>query len=90
MAVYVDPLIHYSSRRAYCHLMADADIAELHAFAQRIKLKRAWFQNHKFHPHYDLNAKMRRKAILHGAIQISSIEMLRRCGLPTFARRCRD
>jgi hypothetical protein len=29
-----------------CHLTCDGDLAELHAFAERIGMKRAWFQPH--------------------------------------------
>lgn len=73
MSVYVDD--------AFCggdwgrwtgggHLQADtAD--ELHAFAERIGLKRSWFQHRPQRPaadHYDLTRPKRDEAILAGAI----------------------
>lgn len=38
------------------HLISTSSITELHMFAQRIGLKRCWFENKagKDHPHYDL------------------------------------
>lgn len=35
------------------HLVSSESLDELHAFAQLIDLRRAWFQNHRI-PHYDL------------------------------------
>lgn len=75
MSVYVDPIIpcipnknwkyHYS-----CHLVADT-IAELHAFAVCLGLKRSWFQD-KTIPHYDLTANKRREAMKLGAKEIDT------------------
>lgn len=47
------------------HLFA-SDLAELHAFARRLGLRREWFQGTGF-PHYDLTANKRRQAIERGA-----------------------
>ena len=61
MTVYVDPLanhgwIMYGRLIQSCHLFNDSvEIDELHELAQRIGLKRAWFQP-KSSPHYDLTA----------------------------------
>jgi len=50
------------------HLVADT-LAELHAFARTIGLKRHFFHGtRKGHPHYDLtNSGIKKKAILKGA-----------------------
>jgi hypothetical protein len=48
--------------RQSCHLFCDGDLRELHRFALRIGLKRAWFQDHSF-PHYDLTARKRELAV---------------------------
>jgi len=68
MSVYVD-----AGRRAYrgmimSHMLADS-LDELHAMADRIGLKRAWYQGHGT-PHYDLCQAKRREAIKAGAVVI--------------------
>lgn len=73
MAVYVDSLLPCIRNKNWrydkaCHLVADS-VDELHLFAEKIGLKRSWFQN-KSIPHYDLTAGMRTKAIIAGAIVI--------------------
>lgn len=45
------------------HLMANSP-AELHAEAQRIGLKREWFQDHPRHPHYDVWGAPAKKLIV--------------------------
>lgn len=35
------------------HLIADS-LDELHGYANKIKLKRGWFESHWRHPHYDI------------------------------------
>lgn len=74
--IYVDslqPTLH-NSKWHYdegCHLLADT-VEELHAFADRLGLKRSWFQNPQYGlPHYDLTAKKRRIAVIFGASEIS-------------------
>ena len=73
MSVYVDPIRRVKGRR-WCHLLADS-VEELHSFAQRIGVKRRWFQNHR-HPHYDLSVTKRRLAVNHGATQSTTRELL--------------
>ena len=48
------------------HLVADS-IDELHIFADKIGLKRSWFQNHPKHPHYDVFGIMYTRARKAGA-----------------------
>lgn len=75
MSVYVDPMqpTLHNSRWHYdqgCHLLADT-IEELHAFANRLGLKRSWFQNQDHSlPHYDLTAYKRKVAVIFGAVEI--------------------
>jgi hypothetical protein len=74
MSVYVDSMTpcaknsrwNYSSS---CHMFADSD-DELHAMADAIGLKRAWFQNHRLLPHYDLVSSKRAQAVRLGAIEV--------------------
>lgn len=79
--IFVDELRRYRDRPhghgEWCHLSGD-DLAELHRFAAGIGLRRAWFQDHPTLPHYDLPARMRRRAVLAGAVEVSSREFVRR------------
>jgi hypothetical protein len=73
VAVYVDePVFPWRGRR-WCHLLAD-DEAELHAFAARLGLRRAWFQTTPGRPwkdHYDLPEHVRPRAVALGAVELS-------------------
>lgn len=78
MSVYVDPLIAWGRRPGWpfpsaCHLYADT-AEELHAFAARVGLRRAWCSD-RTQPgarilHYDLNARRRVAAVALGAIEV--------------------
>jgi len=52
-----------------CHLFCDRpeSLEELHNLAQRIGLRRSWFQGNSVLPHYDLTASKRERAIKAGA-----------------------
>jgi len=85
--VYVDPLFNtegWSDAWPYkqaCHCFADGvgtptgnAIEELHDFCvNKLHLKRAWFQDKRFFPHYDLTSGRRRLAIKLGAKPVSDI-----------------
>lgn len=73
MAVYVDRLADYGGRR-WCYMIADSP-DELHDVAARIGLKRDWFRPASF-PHYDLSPSKRALAVRHGAIEVSSRELV--------------
>lgn len=66
------------------HLVSDSSIQELHEFAERVGLKRHWFQNkrRRFRPHYDIKSlRLRLRAINIGAVGVDQrevIEALRR------------
>lgn len=83
--VYVDEIMsclqsgNWPYDRA-CHLVADS-VEELHAFAERLGLRRSWFQSKSDLPHYDLTTGMRFKAIRLGAIEIDRnklVEIMRK------------
>jgi hypothetical protein len=70
----------------WSHLFTDqVDKTELHEFAARIGLKRAWFQ-HKdgagWQDHYDVTDSVRARAVVAGAVEVDFIsgtgEMMRR------------
>lgn len=73
MAVYVDKLRDWGWRLGpSCHLISDAppgDNTELHEFAARLGMKRAWFQTDG-DPHYDLTASRRAMAVRLGAVEL--------------------
>ena len=77
MSVYVDALVNYGWRLGpSCHLVADT-LAELHSFASKVGMKRAWFQpGDASMPHYDLTAKRRAVAVKKGAKEISRKELV--------------
>lgn len=81
MAVYVDDwrqrarLGPVTSR--WSHLIADGE-DELHKFAERLGLRRAWFQFDDRHPHrghYDVPEHVRRRAIELGARPVTWREL---------------
>ncbi len=69
MSVYVDDAgIPWRGSRYY-HLLADS-VSELHELAEKIGLKRAWFQNKRSGVHYDVSERVRTRAVAAGAIQL--------------------
>jgi hypothetical protein len=73
MAVYVDDAFvggDWGRWSGGGHLQADS-VEELHAFAEALGMRRAWFQSRPGRPdrdHYDLTRAKRDEAILAGAI----------------------
>ena len=78
MPIYVDTMFMLAKvgrlRARWCHLIGDTE-EELHAFAQRIGLKRTWFQDRGM-SHYDLTEKRRAMAIEAGAQEINRRELV--------------
>lgn len=62
MSVYVDDMMMEWRGRRWCHMMADTD-DELHTFASKLCLRRAWFQG----DHYDVTDTVRARALILGA-----------------------
>ncbi len=54
-----------------CHMTAET-LSELHDMADRLQMKRDWFQEppKASHPHYDIPEARRAKAIALGAIEV--------------------
>lgn len=78
MAVYVDAEAIKWRGREWCHLVADS-LSELHDFASQIGLKRAWFQENSYYPHYDVTMAVRRKALHYGAIDSNRATLIACC-----------
>ena len=90
MSVYVDqpftlmPQSHRARRagarhgQSWCHMWADTE-TELHVMAQRIGMKRAWYQAKKGAGpgHYDLVPTRRAAALAAGAKEMSLREWIR-------------
>ena len=74
MAVYVDPSVIPYHGKLFCHLIADS-IFELHAFAEKIGVKRCWFHRGN---HYDLNSEQRCRAVESGAQEVSGLSLLKK------------
>ncbi|WPN29891.1 DUF4031 domain-containing protein [Pseudomonas sp. P5_109] len=66
MAVYVDAEEIKWRGREWSHLVADS-LDELHAFADRLGLRRSWFQSKTLYPHYDVTKSVRTRALAMGA-----------------------
>jgi hypothetical protein len=69
----------------WCHLwianFPPDSLEELHSFAQKIGLKKAYFQHHKlWFPHYDLTPAKRVLAIKQGAIEKDLYEWVKEQG----------
>ena len=89
MTIYVDELKAYAqhaqpgaeryfgSGKQSCHMWTDGEIEELHQFAERIGMRRAWFQKHPTLPHYDLTPSRRRLAVQNGATQVVLLDYMR-------------
>lgn len=88
MAIYVDSIKTYpismiqgAARRLgqrWCHMWTDGSEAELHRFAARIGLKKAWFQRKGSRGHYDLIPRRRAVAVKYGAVEEEYSSYLKR------------
>lgn len=66
MTVYVDECALKFRGGLWSHMVADS-LHELHTFAERLHLKREWFQHATLYPHYDVTQSVRAKAVALGA-----------------------
>ena len=92
MTIYVDPLVNRGrkwTRKGHthsCHMGTDQHtqrgLSELCEFAHELGLRDAWFQwggvGNRV-PHFDLTDGKRKAAVLRGAVQVSSRELLAKC-----------
>lgn len=69
MTVYVDDAKIPYGRMLMCHMVADG-VAELHAFAGALRIRRSWFHR----GHYNICQQKRAAALENGALAISQRE----------------
>ena len=58
--------------RLWCHLVSDDNLDELHVFAGRLGMPRRAFQG----DHYDLHEDLRADAVVLGAVEVTSRELV--------------
>ena len=75
MTVYVDEFPWGDGKWAGGGHMLASDLDELHALADRIGLRRNWFQSETTFAHYDLTKSKRRLALQAGAVSIEAGEI---------------
>jgi hypothetical protein len=71
IAEHVTSLRH----KQWSHMISTVNREELHEMADRLDLRRSWFQ-HKSFNHYDITPPKRTLAIKFGAVEVSSKELL--------------
>jgi hypothetical protein len=76
MTIFVDAIVDWGSERCWglpgtlwCHMASDTSLEELHAMAEKIGMRRSWFQDSPGHPHYDLTPHRRAAALAAGATE---------------------
>lgn len=86
MTIYVDQIKEYPNIKGpaarhgkfWCHMISDTSVEELHQFADRLGLKRQWFQPAKIliHCHYDLIPSKRALAVKLGAVECNILDQM--------------
>ena len=72
--ILIDEALWWWRGHRWCHLVSDDSYDELHAFAGRLGIPRHVFQG----DHYDLPEHHRPRAVLLGASEVGSRELVRR------------
>jgi hypothetical protein len=68
---------HFGHGKESCHLIVAGRLDDLHSFAERLGLRRDWFQGNASWPHYDLTPNKRKLALRLGAVEIEAMEEAR-------------
>ena len=74
--IYVDNMNAKFGRMIMCHLLSDESVEELLSFADKLGMKREWFQSKASFPHYDVSLSIKKKAVELGAKEINIREVL--------------
>jgi hypothetical protein len=76
VSVYVDSEQNRFRHMVMCHMVADT-LDELHEMAQRLGLRREWFQTSRSGmPHYDICQTKRVQAVRFGAVEINRRQLV--------------
>lgn len=75
MAVYIDDAKNQYGRMKMSHMIADS-LDELHQIAEKIGLRRQWFQDKNI-LHYDVCQSKKKLAIELGAIEVTGRDLVR-------------
>jgi len=83
MTIYVDGITEHETplrHKQWSHMVSDTGADELHAFAARLGLKRAWSQERPKSSahHYDITPPKRALAIRLGAVAVTGRELVAR------------
>ena len=84
--IFIDPPRNHPKTprgmNPWCHIWSSTnDLEELRAFADRMGLKRSWYQRRPGFPHYDVTGKNIALAIKMGAHQKSLKQWLQKRGM---------
>jgi hypothetical protein len=74
VAILIDEPRWWWRGQRWCHLVSDASLDELHAFAAGVGIPRRVFQG----DHYDVPEEYRAAMVAAGAVEVESRELLRR------------
>jgi Protein of unknown function (DUF4031) len=72
MSIFVDQCRWSHKDHHWCHMVSDVSIEDLHRFAAHLGVPRRAFHG----DHYDLPQHVRDLALVHGAIEVSSREVV--------------
>ena len=72
--ILIDQARWWYRERRWCHLVSDRDLEELHAFAAENGIPERGFQG----DHYDVPEEYRGALIAAGAVEVTSVELVRR------------
>ncbi|CAB4881921.1 MAG: DUF4031 domain-containing protein [Actinobacteria bacterium] len=72
MAILIDAAIWPAHDRLWCHMVSDASLDELHAFAVLLGVPERGFEG----DHYDIPEQLRAAAIAAGAVEVTSRELV--------------